>query len=162
PTLTPASPVSISWDNGAGLIFHRTYTIDDHYLFTVAQSVENKTAATVQLFAYARAVREGTPKVQNFFVQHEGPAGVLGSNNQGSKKYTDVRSDKLEHWDNTTGWLGFTDKYWATMIIATPGEQVNARFLYGKPSGFDEYQSDYVTAAPLTVAAGQTATDRSY
>ncbi|RYH05562.1 MAG: YidC/Oxa1 family membrane protein insertase, partial [Alphaproteobacteria bacterium] len=89
-TLTVATPVSLRWDNGAGLVFHRVLTVDEKYLFSVTQTVENTTAGDVALFPYSRVVRQGTPKVANFFVQHEGPLGVLGANNLVSKKYTDV------------------------------------------------------------------------
>ena len=146
--------MTLSWDNGAGLVFHRTFAVDANYLFTITQTVDNKTGADVTLFPYSRVVREGTPKVQNFFVQHEGPVGVLGSNNQISKKYTDLQGDKQIRLDNTSGWLGFTDKYWATAIIATPGTAINAQFTYLKPNNLDEYQTSFVGSTPVTVANG--------
>ena len=160
--LTPASPVTLSWDNGAGVIFHRTFAVDDNYLFTVTQSVDNKSGADISLFPFSRAVREGTPKVANFFVQHEGPLGVLGSNNQVSKKYSDMANDKLVRNDNTSGWLGFVDKYWATAVIANPGTSINAQFTYLKPAALEEYQASFVNAAPVTIANGATAEDKSF
>src|SRR3569623_1215596 len=127
-SLPDTAPVTLTWDNGAGLVFKRTFAVDANYLFTVTQSVDNKSGADVQLFPYARVVREGTPKVQNFFVQHDGPVGVQASNNQISKNYTDLQGDKQIRLDNTSGWLGFTDKYWATAVLANPGTQINAQF----------------------------------
>ena len=44
---------------------------------------------------------QGTPTVANFFVQHEGPLGVLGSNNLVSKKYSDLKNDKTLRFDFT-------------------------------------------------------------
>ncbi len=41
--LTPATPVTLTWDNGQGLVFRRTIAIDDNYMFTVIDEVENKT-----------------------------------------------------------------------------------------------------------------------
>ena len=41
PTLTATTPVTLLWDNGAGLIFRRTFAVDEHYLFTVTQTIEN-------------------------------------------------------------------------------------------------------------------------
>jgi YidC/Oxa1 family membrane protein insertase len=160
--LTQTTPVTLNWDNGAGLIFHRTFAVDANYLFTVTQSVENKSSADVHLFPFSRVVREGTPHVQNFFVQHEGPVGVLGSNNLVSKKYSDLQGDKQIRLDNTTGWLGFTDKYWATTVITDPGEAVNAQFTYLNRNGLDEYQTSFVDATPLTVAPGASAENKSY
>ncbi|MEQ1899403.1 MAG: membrane protein insertase YidC [Devosia sp.] len=161
-TLTPTTPVTLKWDNGAGLVFHRTFAVDANYLFTVTQTVENKTAAEVTLYPYARIVREGTPKVSNFFVQHEGPVGVLGSNNQISKKYTDLQADKQLTFTATSGWLGFVDKYWAAAILTKPAQSVNAQFTYLKPTTTDEYQTSFVNATPVVVAPGATASDENY
>ena len=161
-TLTETTPVTLKWDNGAGLIFRRTFAVDPNYLFTVTQSVENQSAGDVALFPYSRIVREGTPKVQNFFVQHEGPVGVLGSNNLVSKKYTDLVNDKQVRLDNTTGWLGFADKYWATAVITDPGQPVNAQFTYLNPGNLDEYQTSFVGTNAVTVAKGATAENKSY
>src|SRR5690606_7904800 len=80
-TLTAQSPVTLRYDNGEGLVFRRTFAVDEHYLFTVTQTVENQGTGDVALFPYSRVVRHGDPKVQNFFIQHEGPIGVLGANN---------------------------------------------------------------------------------
>src|SRR5690606_18343111 len=77
-TLTPSTPVTLVWDNGQGLTFRRTISIDDRYMCKVADSVENKTGADVTLYPYARPRREGTPVVQGFYILHEGLIGVLG------------------------------------------------------------------------------------
>src|SRR5258708_4414251 len=45
--LTPKSPVTLSWDNGQGLRFTRTHSVDDHYMFTVEQTVTNAGADPV-------------------------------------------------------------------------------------------------------------------
>jgi YidC/Oxa1 family membrane protein insertase len=162
-TLTMATPVTLKFDNGAGLIFRRTFAVDEHYLFTVTQSVENQGTAQVSLFPYARVARHDTPKVANFFIQHEGPTGVLASNNLVAKKYSDMQKDQVIDLQNTSGWLGFTDKYWATAVLSKPGVPLNARFSWSNPSGtMDIYQSSYVETTPVTVAPGATATNESY
>jgi len=161
-TLTETTPVTIRWDNGAGLVFRRTFAVDANYLFTVTQGIENTGTGTVTVFPYAKAVRQGTPHVANFFVQHEGPLGVLGSNNLVSKKYHDLQNDKQLKFENTSGWLGFTDKYWAAAIMAKPDAPVNATFYYSKPAGTDIYQTSFVETTPVTVGPGQTASNDSY
>ena len=49
-TLTAETPVTLVWDNGAGLIFRRTISVDEHYLFTISQSIENQTQGDVALY----------------------------------------------------------------------------------------------------------------
>ena len=131
-------------------------------MFTVTQAVENTGADTVSLYPYARVSRHGIPKVQNFFIQHEGPVGVLGSNNYISKKYTDLKNDKQLRFDATTGWLGITDKYWATAVIAEPEAEINALFSWRDTQGFDEFQTSFVDTAPVTVAPGASGSSTSY
>jgi YidC/Oxa1 family membrane protein insertase len=160
--LTPTTPVVLAWNNGAGLTFRRTFAVDENYLFTVTQAIENQSGSDVALFPYSRIVREGTPHVSNFFVQHEGPLGVLGSNNWVAKKYSDMVNDKQIRLDNTTGWLGFGDKYWATAVIADPTQTINAQFTYLRNNNRDEYQTSFVETNAVVVANGTTAEDHSY
>jgi len=163
PALTVATPVTLRWDNGAGLIFRRTIGVDEHYLFTITQSVENTTSGDVALYPYSRIVRQGTPHVANFFVQHEGPLGVLGSNNYVSKKYADVQKDGQNDWASTTGgWVGITDKYWATAILSEPGAPLNARFSDTKQGNTDIYQTSFVESTPVVAPAGGKAESKTY
>jgi YidC/Oxa1 family membrane protein insertase len=161
-TLTTATPVTLRWDNGAGLIFRRTYAVDSNYLFTVTQTVENQTGGDIALYAYSRIVRQGTPHVANFFVQHEGPLGVLGSNNLISKKYTDVVNDKQIDATSNGGWIGFGDKYWATAVISEPLAPLNARMSHVKQGNLDVYQTSFVESTPVVVPAAGSAEETSY
>ena len=162
-TLTQATPVTLRWDNGAGLVFRRTISVDDHYLFTVVQSVENAGTGDVMLFPFSRVVRQGMPHVQNFFVQHEGPLGVLGTNNLVSKKYSDVLHDGQNNWTSATGgWVGIGDKYWATAILSFPGAPLNARFSANRQGTTDVFQTSFVESTPLVVPAGGTAENKTY
>ncbi|MCS6762432.1 MAG: membrane protein insertase YidC [Candidatus Devosia symbiotica] len=161
-TLDASSPVTLRWDNGDGLTFRRIFTVDDYYLFTMTQSVENNSSGDIALFPYARVARHGTPMVANFFIQHEGPHGVLGSNNLVSKTYADLQKDQQIRFDNTTGWLGFSDKYWATAALPKPNTDINALFSWKNTGSYDDYQTSFVETTPVVVAAGTTATHESY
>ncbi|ODT48780.1 membrane protein insertase YidC [Devosia sp. 63-57] len=161
-TLTATTPVTLRFDNGQGLVFRRTFSLDDYYLFTVTQSVENAGSGDVALFPYSRVVRQGTPKVQNFFIQHEGLLGVLGSNNWVARKYHDIQNDKQVDFASTTGWLGIADKYWATAVLPKPGTNINARFTYAMSGTTPVYQSNYVETQPVVVPAGGSVTHESY
>jgi YidC/Oxa1 family membrane protein insertase len=162
-TLTAAAPVTLRWDNGAGLVFRRTIAVDDNYLFTITQSVENSSGGDVMLYPYSRIVRQGTPLVHNFFVQHEGPLGVLGSNNLVSKKYSDVVHDGRVEWTSTTGgWVGIGDKYWATAILSGPNSPLTARFIASKQNNIDVYQTNFVETTPVVVPNGGRAENKGY
>ncbi|SDG96000.1 membrane protein insertase YidC [Pelagibacterium luteolum] len=161
-TLTAETPITLSWDNGQGLVFSRTISVDDNYMFSVEQTVENQGAGDVALFPYSRISRLYTPETQNFFILHEGPIGVLGENNLVERSYGDIQEDGQIDFASTGGWLGFTDKYWATAIIPPQDETINARYFHGTsaPSGND-YRANYVAQSPVVVPAGGTASHES-
>ena len=161
-TLSAGTPVVLSWDNGQGLVFRRSFAVDEHYLFTVTQSVENRTEGDVALYPYARVVRQGTPPVQNFFIQHEGPLGVFGSANLITRKYGDLENDKQVDASSTGGWIGITDKYWATAVLAAPTAPINGRFSHRQPGATDIFQTSFVETTPVVVPAGGTAENTSY
>ena len=160
-TLTADTPVTLAWDNGEGLIFRRTISVDQNYMFTVDQSVENTGQGDVSLFPYSRVARLYTPQTQNFFILHEGPIGVLGGNLI-ETGYNNLRDDENQTMTSTGGWLGFTDKYWATAIVPPQDETVNARFFHGTnaPSGND-YRANFITEQPVVVPAGGSASHQS-
>src|SRR5580704_7939236 len=71
-TLTPNQPVTLTWDNGAGLVFKRAIAVDEKYMFTITDSVVNSSGATVTLRPYGLVLRRGMPQVAGYSVLHEG------------------------------------------------------------------------------------------
>src|ERR1700749_921990 len=47
--LTPATPITLTWDNGHGVVCTRTIKIDDKFMFTVTDRVANKSNAKATL-----------------------------------------------------------------------------------------------------------------
>ena len=160
--LTAATPVTLRWDNGAGFIFRRTFAVDQDYLFTITQSIENTTGTAAAFFPYSRVARHGTPQVANVFILQEGPYGVLGSENLVELTYQDLAKQTQKDVASTGGWLGFTDKYWATVILPAPGTPINARFSHSRPADLDIYQTSFVGTNPVSVAPGARAEDQSF
>ena len=157
--LRPGEPVTLSWDNGQGLKFRRTIEVDENYLFKITEEVENTTGAELTLYPYARIYRYGTPVVQGLFILHEGLIGVLGSAGLQELTYSGVQEDGGSRtFDNTTGgWLGFTDKYWAAVLIPNQTEAYRARLSGERKSatnGRESYQADYLVPAGITIPAG--------
>ena len=74
--LSPGHPVTLTWDNGQGLIFTRVIAVDDQYMFTVDDSVANKSGQAQTLYPFAYVAREGVPKEQTSWVLHQGFVGV--------------------------------------------------------------------------------------
>ena len=76
--LTETKPVTLTWDNGQGLLFQRTISVDPQYMFTVKDTVENKGGSAVSLYPYAFVRRIGTPAVSGYAVLFEGMLGIVG------------------------------------------------------------------------------------
>ena len=161
--LSPANPVTLTWDNGRGLAFARTIAVDDNYLFTVTDSVENKTGGPVTLTPYSRLYRIGTPHIEGYVIQHEGLIGVPGEKLTEIKYATALKEGGETFTDRKSGWLGITDKYWAASLIP-PQDTVYNASMKGRPAnagGRDLYWVDYTLPA-VTTAPGQTSKVESH
>ena len=154
--LTAGAPVTLTFDNGAGLVFKRTIGVDENYMFTVNDTVRNTTGEAVDLVPYGRITRLGLPSTQGWYILHEGLIGVLGDEGLQEISYGDLDDDKEISLPGIgSGWLGITDKYWAAALIPEDGRPFDARFTrFDQPSLF--YQADYRSEA-LSVPAGGTA-----
>lgn len=142
-TLTATTPVTLAYDNGEGLTFRRTIAVDEDYLFTVTQAVENTTDTAVLLYPYGLVARHGEPVTSRMFILHEGPIGIFGEDGLQQLDYDDLRDDGASQFrDVPGGWLGMTDKYWAAALI---------------PSGLDtfrgEFRMDQIATGESFVAA---------
>src|SRR6185437_13319849 len=110
-SLTTNSPVKLKYDNGDGLTFHRTISIDDRYLFSIRDEVTNVGNAPVTLYPFALISRHGTPKVSGYYILHEGLIGYLGDQGLQEYPYKKIDEAKALNFKITDGWLGITDKY---------------------------------------------------
>lgn len=161
-TLSVDNSVTLQYDNGNGQIFKRTFNVDENYLFTVTQTVENNGSGDIALFPYSRVTRQETPQTSGFFILHEGPIGVLSDNNLVELSYGDLAEESRKDYSSNGGWLGFTDKYWATAVVPTPDTSVNARFSHRLANGRPTYQSSFVAQDPVVIGASQTGSFESH
>jgi YidC/Oxa1 family membrane protein insertase len=160
--LSPQSPVTLQWDNGRGLTFTRTIAVDDDYLFTITDQVQNTAATAANLSGYAIVARHGLPKLQNNYVVHEGlirrTDGVFHEADYAD--FADLPASEAERAlvetvpATTDGWIGFTDHYWMATLIPAQGAPFTAasKFL---PSA-NIYQAE-LRLPLVTLAQGQTA-----
>jgi len=155
PTLAPGSPVLLNWSNDKGLTFQRTISVDENYMFEIIDSVTNNSDAAISVSPYGRITRLYRPETTNFFILHEGMIGFFGEEGLEPIKYNKIEEERtISPPKGSQGWLGITDKYWATALIPSQTQPFQARFSYfddGRP----RYQTDFLSD-PLTVAVGQT------
>jgi YidC/Oxa1 family membrane protein insertase len=155
--LTPDHPVSLTWDNGNGLRFVRTFQVDANYMFTIIDRAENYGTSEQALFPFAYITRTGTPKTAGTYILHEGPLGVLDGSLK-EVKYEDLRKEHTVDYKGSGGWIGITDKYWLTALVPNQATPNDAKFrYYSTGDAQDHYQVDVTATNPLTVAPGASA-----
>ena len=161
-TLAPGQPVTLQWQNTKGLTFTRTLSVDDNFMFTVTDKVENKGTAEARLAPYGIVARHGLPKLQNTYVVHEG----LIRRTDGT--FDEVKYSKFKSFDvpegetlpadkadaTSDGWIGFSDHYWMTTLVPEQGKPWKSVARYVPQS--DIYQAE-VHHDVMAIAPGASA-----
>ena len=147
--LSPDTSITLSWDNGEGIIFYQDISVDDTFMFTINQRVKNNTNNAVTLYPYGLIRRTGEPETTKFFVLHEGPLGVFDGT-LSEKSYEDL-ADSGQKGINikpaeSGGWTGLTDKYWMTALLPDQNEKYSFTYRYLNSSG-GQYQTDFLGKA---------------
>jgi YidC/Oxa1 family membrane protein insertase len=149
PTLTPATPVTLSTTAPSGLVFRQKISMDKDFLFTVEQSIENPGAAPVVLQPFGLVSRRGEAAAAETNV-HVGPIGVLQDTLKDSDlEFEKLRDDGPQRFTSTGGWLGLTEKYWLAASVPDQKAKIAATFQYAA----GQYQADWLADA-VTVPAG--------
>ncbi|WP_336294196.1 membrane protein insertase YidC [Bartonella sp. CB169] len=164
-TLTPSTPVTLIYDNGQGQIFRRILSVDDHYMFTIEDSISNKGDKPIYLSPYARVARAAPPEDTNAtYLLHEGMIGIAGDSLKTEKYKTLADLDpnpsngqkSINFSKAKGGWIGITDKYWAVAVIPPQDKEYTSRFIY-----FDRLQTHYqsdMLGTLLTIVPNETKT----
>ncbi|CAN7154975.1 membrane protein insertase YidC [Rhizobium rhizogenes] len=149
--LTDSTPVTLSYTNDKGVIFTRTISVDERYMFTITDKIANGGQAPVSLSSYGRVTRYNKPTTPSAYVLHEGFIGVVGDDGLIETKYTAAEKEAVNPAKATGGWLGITDKYWAATIVPPQSGAYDAHFSHfadGQPRYQADYKQDAVTVAP--------------
>ena len=149
--LTQENAVRLSWTNDKNITFILNYSVDENYMFSVNQEVINNSSSNIEIYPYRLIKRINTPKTINFFILHEGLISLVNDELL-EKNYDDLLDDcsssmpaKNGFCDEKAqgGWLGFTDKYWMSVLIPDPNEPININYRHGN-NGRDSYRTGYV------------------
>ncbi len=153
--LTPSTPVTLTYTNDKHITFKRVVSVDDNYMFSMADTVVNNSGQPITLSSYGRVTRFNPPDHPSAtYVLHEGLIGVMGQDGLQESKYSKVEDNKDISFKNVTGgWVGITDKYWAAALVPPQNEVFTGHFSHFT-NGTPRYQSDFLGKA-TTIAPGQ-------
>lgn len=153
-TLTPQSPVTLSWDNGEGLQFEQLISVDDDYMFTITQRVRNTGSNPITLTPQGYLAHRGEVKSSGFFILHEGPVGVFDGKLQ-DPSYEDLEKTSVIQNPKAQGWFGLTDKYWLTALVPDPKEPITS-FYRQTGTGTSTFITAQYQRNPLELGPGKT------
>ena len=155
--LSSDETIVMTWKNQNGLEFRRSISIDNNYMFQVYNEVTNNGDTSISLYPYGLVTRIDKPKVEGFFILHEGPLGVF-QDTLTELDYDDLTADESrKEFSSTGGWLGFTDKYWLTVLAYDQSAKIEAAFRHINSRGNrDRYQTEFRTTEPIIIAPGKT------
>ena len=153
--LTPTSPVTLSWNNGAGQLFEIRLSVDENYMITAAQKVSNTGAGTVGVKPYAYISRTGIPTDPDTRPIHVGPMGEFTGAANYDVNYTDLdEGPSTQSFQSKGGWIGFTDKYWLSALVPAADADFAGQFRKGAGT---QYQADVALGSNM-VAPGKAVT----
>jgi len=147
--LTPSSPIILSWINDQNIKFEKEISIDDQYLFTVKQIINNNSEKTYNFYPYGQIIRNEIPEITNFFILHEGPLGVFDSELI-EKDYDDIQ-EKSYSINADKGWLGITDKYWIASLIPQENRKFRSDFDYK-----NKFRANFIETNATEIRANET------
>jgi len=151
--LTPTTPVTLRWDNGAGQRFSIKFSVDSDYMITAQQTVENISNSGVLVRPYAYISRRGHSPDPSTWTNHTGPIGVFNGAANYDVDFKDLDKSGTQSFASNGGWIGFTDHHWLATLIPDQKAPFKGEFRKG---GTDLYQAD-VSLDPASLAAGKSA-----
>ena len=156
--LTPTNPVTIAHTTPEGVEFRQRIEVDDDFMFTITHSARNNTNASLTLYPFAQISRTGRPQTSNLFILHEGAIGFFGEEGLNELDYDNLIDERVVSKQAATGWLGITDKYWATAIIPPQDVSFSARFTgeSANDRAGEVFRGDYLLAGRAIAAGDET------
>jgi YidC/Oxa1 family membrane protein insertase len=152
--LTAGSSVNLHWISPEKLKFNVSISLDENYLFTISQSVENHSAKPISIQFYGLINKTHENKADNMVnILHQGMIGAVKGELQ-EYTYDKIKDEKKHAFNGEVNWLGITDKYWLAAFVPDKAEQYIANYNFAIKQGKDKYQSDFITNEKLIEAGG--------
>lgn len=138
-SLTVEHPITLTWRNDEGLKIIRKISVDNDYLFTIQDKIENNTGHELEVFPYILINRNIKGLGATRSVVHEGVSGMIDGTLK-EFKYSSLKKADTKTFDTTGGWLGFSDRYWFSAMVLADKAPATATI---KNIDGENYQIDY-------------------
>jgi YidC/Oxa1 family membrane protein insertase len=150
--LSPEHPVNLFWSNADGVKFNIKIAIDQDYMFSIQQSIENNSSKKLYIKSYGLINRsfaaENSGAAANNIL-HQGPLAVVGSELK-EETFDKIKDQKRISFDqNIVDWIGVSDKYWLSSFVPDKKLQYNSNFNYAIVGVEPKYQVDFLSEEML-------------
>lgn len=145
--------LTLSWRNKQNIDFIIEIALDENFMFFIKQKVKNNSNKEIAIANYGRINRSLPVISKPNYILHEGFLGVFNSVlNEINYKDAIKDGDKTFNSDGST-WLGITDKYWLSAIIADERYNYKSDFSYKQNSlNQNIFNSEFVSQEFLVAA----------
>tara|TARA_Y100001970_G_scaffold216812_1_gene265413 strand:+ start:2788 stop:5046 length:2259 start_codon:yes stop_codon:yes gene_type:complete len=166
-SLTPERPITLTWNNGNGLIFEKLISIDREFAFTVVQRVKNQTSETIKLHPYSLLRRfdpfDDSVYYKPWGIFQDGALGRVGEQ-QLEADYGDLEDGDGFSATGKSGWLGITSKYFLSALIPEQNRSIRVKSHHKNPATNyqNQYQVDLIEEAALVINPGEKSSVTTY
>ncbi|MBE8190778.1 MAG: membrane protein insertase YidC, partial [Alphaproteobacteria bacterium] len=154
--LTPTTPITIRHITPEDIVLVQHISINEDFMFSAELRIDNQSGRVITLYPFGQIMRRGEPETSGLFVLHEGPIGFIGEQGLVELDYDDLLEERTINHNSVGGWVGITDKYWATVLIPPQEAEFSARFTGAFENGQPIFRSDYILPAQ-TLSPGASA-----
>jgi len=152
--LVAGSSVNLYWVSPEKVKFKVSISLDENYLFSIKQSVENHSARPISVQFYGLINKTYENKPDNMVnILHQGMIGAVKGELQ-EYTYDKIKDEKKHSFNGQVNWLGITDKYWLAAFVPDQLEQYIANYNFAIKQSKDKYQSDFITNEKLIEVGG--------
>ncbi|XCD38981.1 membrane protein insertase YidC [Candidatus Liberibacter asiaticus] len=158
--LTPTTRIKLVFKYANNILFERTISLDEHYLFKIVDTVTNNSIDQIRFSPRGRIMRHKPQTATNTFGVQEGFIAVLGDKSLVEQKYSDIEKSSISNFHESNSWLGISDKYWASVFIPSKETSFHSQFKY-LSDGHARYQAKF-SANEITILPGKSITTTNF
>jgi len=136
--LIAGDKITLSWKNTQGINFIIEVSLDDDYMFTIKQIIDNQSMGEINIRDYTLLSRTAEAQESTAII-HEGGIGVLDGKLE-EISFEDISSKQKIEFKTSPSWVGFSDKYWLAALIPDKGSKAQAKFSHVAHKKLDRYQ----------------------